>query len=141
MSVNLTNSIMNIYRDEADNFFTYIGGYVFNMKTKERENKFYLKRKIKFMNGKDVRNKSKIKVIDGFMSPSKIKYKNDEGRYEMCTIETYFINDFELLEDGIDEKQKVFQPRKDKEKAPKQDKNEDKLNSFSFNDYSGVTPF
>lgn len=142
MSVNLTNSILNVYRDEKDNYFTYLSGYVFNVERKEKENKFYTKRKIKFANGKEVKNKSKIKIIDGFASPYKLKFKNDKGEITLYNGEMYYITDFELIEDGIDEKQKIFN-RQNQAKKPQENisKTDSKLNSFSFNEYSGVTPF
>lgn len=142
MSVDLSNSTLKVFRDEEDNYYTFLTGTIFNTSSKESEGKFYSKRKIKFADG-EVKNKSKIKVLDGFASPYRLKIKNESGFYSYVNGEMYYIRKFEVLEDGIDEKQKVFkfsqtQPQAKKEKP---NKTEEKLNSFSFNEYGGVTPF
>lgn len=140
MSVDLSNSTLKIFRDESDKYFTYLVGNIYNIESKQTEGKFYTKRKIKFANNDDVKNKSKIKVLDGFASPYRFKAKNEDGSYKHINGEMYYIRSFELIEDGVDEKQKPFAPRQPKTQAKKVS-NEDKLNPFSFNEYSGVTPF
>ena len=140
MSVDLSNSTLKIFRDESDRYFTYLTGNVYNIEARATEGKFYTKRKIKFADNNDVKNKSKIKVLDGFASPYRFKAKNDDGTYKYINGEMYYIRSFELIEDGIDEKQKLYDPSKRKSQAKKVSGN-DKLNSFSFNEYSGVTPF
>ena len=142
MSVDLSNSTLKVFRDEEDNYYTFLTGTIFNTDTKENEGKFYSKRKIKFADG-EVKNKSKIKVLDGFASPYRLKIKNESGIFTYVNGEMYYIRKFELLEDGIEEKQKVFkfpqgQPQAKKEKTSKAD---EKLNSFSFNEYSDIPPF
>lgn len=146
MSVDLSNSTLKVFRDEEDNYYTFLTGTIFNTDTKESEGKFYSKRKIKFADG-EVKNKSKIKVLDGFASPYRLKIKNESGIYTYSNGEMYYIRKFELLEDGIEEKQKAFkfsqkqsqgQPQAKKEITSKAD---EKLSSFSFNEYSDIPPF
>lgn len=143
MSVSLSNSEIKVFRDENDKYFTYLTGNVYNLESKESEGKFYTMRKIRFMNGKEVKNKSKIKVIDGFISPYKFKVKNEDGTSKNISGEVFFIKDFELIEDGIDEKQRPYKynPKGNQLKAKKVSTDDKKLNSFSFNEYSSVTPF
>lgn len=140
MSVQLNGSTIKVFRDEEDKYFTYLSGNIYNMITRETEEKFYCKRKIKFLNNQDVKNKSKIKIIDGFLAPYKIKVKDENNKYANLNGEVYYIKEFELIEDGILEKQKVIQSYNKQSKAPI-DKNTEKLNSFSFNEYGNVTPF
>lgn len=140
MSVQLNGSTIKVFRDEEDKYFTYLSGNIYNMITRETEGKFYCKRKIKFLNNQDVKNKSKIKIIDGFLAPYKIKVKDENNKYANLNGEVYYIKEFELIEDGILEKQKVIQSYNKQSKAPI-DKNTEKLNSFSFNEYGNVTPF
>ena len=140
MSVQLNGSTIKVFRDEEDKYFTYLSGNIYNMITRETEGKFYCKRKIKFLNNQVVKNKSKIKIIDGFLAPYRIKVKDENNKYANLNGEVYYIKEFELIEDGILEKQKVMQPYNKQSKAPI-DKNTEKLNSFSFNEYGNVTPF
>lgn len=150
MSVSLSNSELKIFRDENDKYFTYLTGSIYNLESKENEGKFYTMRKIRFVSGKEVRNKSKIKVIDGFISPYKFKIKDENGNTKHLNGEIFFIKDFELVEDGVEEKQKPInyskknnqsEAKKVSAKEPKVSSDEKKLNSFSFNEYSNVTPF
>lgn len=140
MSVQLNGSTIKVFRDEEDKYFTYLSGNIYNMITRETEGKFYCKRKIKFLNNQEVKNKSKIKIIDGFLAPYRIKVKDENNKYANLNGEVYYIKEFELIEDGILEKQKVMQSYNKQSKAPI-DKNTEKLNSFSFNEYGNVTPF
>lgn len=141
MSVDLSNSVIKVLRDEQDRFFTYLTGNVYNIETKETEGKFYSKRKISFADNKQVKNKTKIKIIDGFASPYRLKLKSENNTFTFINGEMYYIKDFEILEDGVDEKQKIFVKEPKQKPQAKKDKNEEKLNSFSFNEYDGVTPF
>lgn len=145
--INISNSIMKVFRDEQDKYFTFLSGEIFNVEKKEPETKFYTKRKIRFANGLEVKNKSKIEVIEGYVMPYKYKIVGEDGEYKAISGEVFYIKSFNLLEDGIDERQKPFKlrepkPKKEKpQKTEKIDKNEAKLNSFSFNEYGNVTPF
>lgn len=141
MSIDISNSEFRVFRDETDNYFTYLSGNIYNIITKETEEKFYSKRKIRFADNQIVKNKSKIKVIDGFTMPFKLKYKDESGKYAWTSGETYYIRKFELLEDGIDEKQKIYKKYNKNLNKPQIDKKTEKLNFFSFNEYGGVTPF
>lgn len=143
MSIQLDNSVIKVLRDEDDNYFTYLVGNVFNTHTNQTEGKFYLKRKIKLANNQEVKNKSKIKILNGFVSPYKIKVKDENNQYSYINGEIYYIKDFQLIEDGISEKQRPFRKITNQQEQPraKEDKNAQKLNSFSFNEYNDVTPF
>lgn len=143
MSVDLSNSTIKVFRDENDKYYTFLTGTIFNLNTNEGEGKFYSKRKIKFADNKEVKNKSKIMVLDGFVSPYRFKITNEKGEVKYISGEMYYIRDFELIEDGIEEKQKpfVFSQTEPQAKKEKQSKTDEKLNSFSFNEYSDVTPF
>lgn len=141
MSIDISNSEFRVFRDETDNYFTYLSGNIYNTITKETEEKFYSKRKIRFADNQSVKNKSKIKVVNGFATPFKLKYKGEDGRYAWTTGEMYYIREFELLENGIDEKQKIYKKYNKNQEKPQIDKKTEKLNSFSFNEYGGVTPF
>lgn len=141
MGVNLINSEIRVLRDENDKYFTYLVGNVYNVEKKESEGKFYTKRKIKFANNDDVKNKSKIRITDGFASPYRLKVKDEGGKYKYVNGEMYYIRSFELLEDGVLEKQKPYNPSNRRVQAKKVSTNQQKLNSFSFNQYNGVTPY
>lgn len=143
MSVDLSNSRIKVFRDEDDKYYTFLTGTIFNINTNESEGKFYSKRKIKFADNKEVKNKAIIKVLDGFVSPYRFKIKSESGEIRYVNGEMYYIRDFELIEDGIEEKQKpfVFSQKQPQTKKEKPNKTDEKLNSFSFNEYSDVTPF
>lgn len=143
MAIVLNNSIIKIFRDEEDNYFTYLSGNTLNAETRETEGKFYIRRKIKFSDNQEVKNKSRIKIIDGFLSPYRLKVRNERGEYTYVSGEIYHIKEFVLVEDGILEKQKIFKnPNKSHEQFnPRTNKQSKELNPFSFNEYGDVTPF
>jgi hypothetical protein len=121
-----------------------MSGNIFNLDTNESEGKFYVKRNVKFADKTvDIKNKSVIRVVDGFIAPYRCKYKNESGIYTYVSGETFYIRDFTILEEGIDEKQKPFNfsQKKSNQFEAKKVSGSDKLNSFSYNEYSDVTPF
>lgn len=145
MSISLNGSEIKVFRDENDKYYTYLTGNIFNLDTNQQETKFYTKRKIKLSEGQEVKNKSKIKVLEGHILPYRFKKKNESGVMTFHNGEMFFITSFEVIEDGILEKQKPFVFKKEKqekkEPQPKESKEQKQMNSFSFNEYSGVTPF
>lgn len=144
MSIQLNNSLIKVYRNEDDTYFTFLSGNEYDTETKTAGRKFYSKRKIKFLGGQEVKNKSKIKVIDGFISPYKYRVKNEKNIYSYVTGEVFYIKEFQLVEDGVREKQKLFngfnQPQRQYMNR-QVNKQAEKLNPFSFNEYGDVTPF
>ena len=132
MSVNIGNegSILTIYKDEQGRYKIYIKG------TETQENgevkDIYMSKKVQFKKGVEVKNRSKIEVIKGWSSCYRIKTDelNEEDKPKYKYFDKYFISEFNLLEEGVDE------PTKPKQQA--QPKQEDF--SFSVSD-DDILPF
>lgn len=111
MSINIGNegSILTIYKDEQGKYKIYIKG------TEVQEDgsiqDIYMSKKVQFKKGVEVKNKSKIEVIKGWSSCYRIKTDEltEEGKPKYKYFDKYFISEFNLLEEGVDEPQKPRQ--------------------------------
>ncbi len=130
MSINIGNdkSTLTIYKDEQGKFKTYIKG------TETQEDgsikDIYMSKKVQFKKGIEVKNKSKIEVVKGWSSCYRIKTDEltEEGKPKYKYFDKYFISEFNLLEEGVDEPQK-----------PKQ--TQQKQEDFSFTIDDDMLPF
>lgn len=132
MSINIGNgtSILTIYKDEQGRYSTYIKG------TETQENgeikDIFMNKKIQFKKGVEVKNRSKIEVIKGWLNCYRIQTDEltEEGKSKYKYFDKYFISEFNLLEEGVDEPLKAKQ-----QTQPKQE-------DFSFEiDDSDMLPF
>ena len=132
MSINIGNdkSVLTIYKDEQGRYKIYIKG------TEVQEDgsiqDIYMSKKVQFKKGVEVKNKSKIEVLKGWSSCYRIKTDEltEEGKSKYKYFDKYFISEFNLLEEGVDD------PVKSKQQV--QPKQED----FSFEiDDSDMLPF
>lgn len=111
MGINLGNdkSVLTIYKDEQGKYKTYIKG------TETQEDgevkNIFMSKKVQFRKGVEVKNKSKIEVIKGWDSCYRIKTDEltEEGKPKYKYFDKYFISEFNLLEEGVDEPQKPRQ--------------------------------
>ena len=130
MSINIGNdkSTLTIYKDEQGKFKTYIKG------TETQEDgsikDIYMSKKVQFKKGIEVKNKSKIEVVKGWSSCYRIKTDEltEEGKPKYKYFDKYFISEFNLIEEGVDEPQK-----------PKQ--TQQKQEDFSFTIDDDMLPF
>lgn len=131
MSISIGNegSILTIYRDEQGKYKTYIKGTETQEDGEVKD--IFMSKKVQFKKGIEVKNKSKIEVIKGWSSCYRIKIDEltEEGKPEYKYFDKYFISEFELLEEGVDEPQK---PRQ--QTQPKQE-------DFSFSVSDDDLPF
>lgn len=105
MSINIgnDNSILTIYKDEQGRYKIYIKG------TETQEDgevkNIFMSKKVQFKKGVEVKNRSKIEVIKGWTSCYRIKTDelNEQGKPKYKYFDKYFISEFNLLEDGVDE--------------------------------------
>lgn len=117
MSINIgnDNSILTIYKDEKGKYKIYIKG------TETQEDgsikDVYMSKKVQFKKGVEVKNRSKIEVIKGWSSCYRIKTEEltEEGKPKYKYFDKYFISEFNLLEEGVDEPQKQRQQVQDKQ--------------------------
>lgn len=111
MSINIgnDNSILTIYKDEQGRYKIYIKG------TERQEDgeikNIFMSKKVQFMKGVELKNRSKIEVIKGWSSCYRIKTDelNEQGKPKYLYFDKYFISEFNLLEDGVDEPVKAKQ--------------------------------
>ena len=105
MSINIGNegSILTIYKDEQGKYNIYMKGTEIqeNGETKD----IFMRKKVQFKNGVDLKNRSKIEVIKGWTSCYRIKTDEltEEGKPKYKYFDKYFISEFNLLEEGVDE--------------------------------------
>lgn len=131
MSINIgqETSKLTIYRDENGRYKTYLKG----IETKENGEieDIFMSKKVQFKKGIEVNNRSKIEVTKGWISCYRIKTEEvtEEGKPKYKYFDKYFISEFNLLEDGVDE------PVKTKQQT--QSKQED----FSFTIDDDMLPF
>ena len=117
MSINIGNdkSTLTIYKDEQGKFKTYIKG------TETQEDgsikDIYMSKKVQFKKGIEVKNKSRIEVVKGWSSCYRIKTDEltEEGKPKYKYFDKYFISEFNLLEEGVDEPQKQRQQKQAKQ--------------------------
>lgn len=130
MSINIGNegSKLTIYKDEQGRYKTYIKGEELEQDGSKED--IFMSKKVTFRRGVEIKNKSIIEVIKGWSSCYRIKtdetYENGKPRYKYY--DKYFISEFNLLEDGVDE------PQKSKQQTQKQE-------DFSFDMSNDELPF
>lgn len=133
MSINIGNdkSVLTIYKDEQGRYKIYIKG------TEVQEDgsiqDIYMSKKVQFKKGVEVKNKSKIEVIKGWLNCYRIRTDEltEEGKPKYKYFDKYFVSEFNILEEGVDG------PVKAKQQA--QAKQEDF--SFSITDTDDNLPF
>ena len=131
MSINIGNeaSKLTIYKDEQGRYKTYIKS------TTTKENgeteDTYMSKKVMFRKGVEVKNKSVIEVVKGWLSPYKIKIDevNENGNPKYKYFDKIFVSEFNLLEEGIDEVQKTKQAKQETQ------------DNFEFNYTNDELPF
>lgn len=114
MSINIGNdkSILTIYKDEQGKYKTYIKG------TEAQEDgeikNIFMSKKVQFKKGIEVKNRSKIEVTKGWINCYRIKTDEltEDGKPKYKYFDKYFISEFNLLEDGVDEPTKAKQQTK-----------------------------
>ena len=117
MSINIgnDNSILTIYKDEQGRYKTYIKG----IETQEdgEVKDIFMSKKVQFKKGVEVKNRSKIEVIKGWTSCYRIQTDelNEQGKPKYKYFDKYFIGEFNLLEEGVDEPQKQRQQAQQKQ--------------------------
>ena len=117
MSINIGNesSKLTIYKDDKGRYKTYIKG------TETKENgevqDVFMAKKVQFKNGVEVKNRSKIEVTKGWLNCYRIKMDEltEEGKPKYRYHDKYFISEFNLLEEGVDEPQKPRQQTQPKQ--------------------------
>lgn len=111
MSINIGNdkSILTIYKDEQGRCKIYIKGTETQEDGEVKD--IFMSKKVQFKKGVEVKNRSKIEVIKGWTSCYRIKTDelNEEGKPKYKYFDKYFISEFNLLEEGVDEPQKPRQ--------------------------------
>ena len=131
MSINIGKepSKLTIYKDEQGRYKIYIKG----IETKEdgETQDIFMSKKVQFKNGVEVKNRSVIEVIKDWTSCYRIKQDEhtEEGKPKYRYYDKYFISEFNLLEDGVDEPVKTKQ-----QEQPKQE-------DFSFSVSDDDLPF
>ena len=127
INIGIDKSILTVYKDEQGKYNIYIKGTEIqeNGETKD----IFMKKKVQFKNGVDLKNKSKIEVIKGWTSCYRIKTDelNDKGEPKYKYLDKYFISEFNLLEEGVDE--------------PVKQKQQPKQEDFSFDVTNDDLPF
>ena len=105
MSINIGNegSILTIYKDDQGKYKTYIKGTETQEDGEVKD--IFMSKKIQFKNGVEVKNRSKIEVVKGWSNCYRIKTDEltEEGKPKYKYFDKYFISEFKLLEDGVDE--------------------------------------
>lgn len=117
MSINIGNdkSTLTIYKDEQGKFKTYIKG------TETQEDgsikDIYMSKKVQFKKGIEVKNRSKIEVVEGWAKCYRIQTDEltEDGKPKYKYFDKYFISEFNLLEDGVDEPVKTKQQTQSKQ--------------------------
>lgn len=117
MSINIGNetSKLIIYKDEQGRYKTYIKGTETQEDGEVKD--IFMSKKVQFKKGVEVKNRSKIEVIKGWTSCYRIKTDelNEEGKPKYKYFDKYFISEFNLLEEGVDEPQKPRQQTQPKQ--------------------------
>lgn len=128
MSWNITNDRATIFKNDRGVYKATLS----NKDTNENgEQVFrYMNIHVGFRKGVELKNKTKIKVNNGFLTFFPIKTGNitDSGKEEMRYFPKIMIMDFEVLEDGVDEN---FHS---KDYSQKDEDKESDFNDFYSND-------
>ncbi len=103
MSWNMTNDRVTIFKNDKGIYKASISTKDLN-ENGEQVNK-YMNIHVGFRKGVELKNKTRIKVNNAFLTFFDIKTGNirDDGKEEILRFPKIMIMDFEVLEDGIDE--------------------------------------
>ena len=105
MSINIgnDNSVLTIYKDEQGRYKIYIKGTETQEDGEVKD--IFMNKKVQFKKGVEVKNRSKIEVTKGWTSCYRIQTDEltEEGKPKYKYFDKYFISEFNLLEDGVDE--------------------------------------
>ena len=117
MSINIGNgtSILTIYKDEQGQYSTYIKGTETQEDGEVKD--IFMSKKVQFKKGVEVKNRSKIEVTKGWLNCYRIKTGEltEEGKPKYRYHDKYFISEFNLLEEGVDEPVKAKQQTQSKQ--------------------------
>ena len=117
MSINIGNdkSILTIYKDEQGKYKTYIKGAETQENGEVKD--IFMSKKVQFKKGIEVKNRSKIEVTKGWINCYRIKTDEltEDGKPTYKYFDKYFISEFNLLEDGVDEPVKTKQKTQSKQ--------------------------
>ena len=131
MSVNIGNegSILTIYKDEQGRYKIYVKGTETQEDGEVKD--IFMSKKVQFKKGVEVKNRSKIEVVKGWTSCYRIQTDEltEEGKPKYKYFDKYFISEFNLLEEGVDE------PQKQRQQTPT------KQEDFSFSVSDDDLPF
>lgn len=103
MSWNITNDRVTIFKNDKGTYKSSITAKDIN-ENGEQINK-YMNIHVGFRKGVEVKNKTKIKVNNAFLTFFDFKTGNikNDGKEEILKFPKIMIMDFEVLEDGVDE--------------------------------------
>lgn len=105
MSLNIGNesSKIKIYKDEDGKYKTYVKGK--ELKDNGNIEDIYMSKKVQFKKDVNLKNRTVIEVIKGWNSCYRIKSDelNENGKSKYKYFDKYFISEFKILEEGVDE--------------------------------------
>ena len=108
MSISIKDCEMNIRRDERKVYKTVTTQKYVDEATGEEKTDF-MNILVGFRKGVEVKNKSRIKVVDGFLTHIRFETEelNENGNPIIKRIPKLMIMEFEIIEEGIDEDEQV----------------------------------
>lgn len=131
MSINIgkETSKLTIYKDEQGRYKIYIKGTETNDNGEVQD--VFMSKKVQFKNGVNLKNRSVIEVVKGWITCYRIKTDEvtEDGKPKYKYFDKYFISEFNLLEDGVDEPVKTKQQTQSKQ------------NDYSFDITNDNLPF
>lgn len=117
MSINIgkETSKLTIYKDEQGRYKIYIKGTETNDNGEVQD--VFMSKKVQFKNGVNLKNRSVIEVVKGWITCYRIKTEEvtEDGKPKYKYFDKYFISEFNLLEDGVDEPVKTKQQTQSKQ--------------------------
>lgn len=120
MSINIgeEKSKLTIYKDEQGRYKTYIKGV--DLQEDGTEKDIFMQKKVQFKKGVEVKNKSVIEIVKGWLTCYRIPTEemNEDGKPKYKYFDKLFVSEFKLLEEGTDEVQK---PKKERQEPNIQD--------------------
>ena len=115
MSLNIGNesSKIKIYKDEDGKYKTYVKGR--ELKDNGNIEDIYMSKKVQFKKDVNLRNRTVIEVIKGWNSCYRIKSDelNENGKPKYKYFDKYFISEFKILEERVDEPVSSSKQKKD----------------------------
>ena len=115
MSLNIGNesSKIKIYKDEDGKYKTYVKGR--ELKDNGNIEDIYMSKKVQIKKDVNLKNRTVIEVIKGWNSCYRIKSDelNENGKPKYKYFDKYFISEFKILEEGVDEPVSSSKQKKD----------------------------